>query len=201
MKYWINKEKGSDNLIIISDTVIYCSNYSDSKLREFEIELMSGVIPKSLTGTPFGYIKTIESGSNSNKIKIYYGKKNDLKMAVKNEEVRKEIFDYLKQDGLNQPLYEKKHLSRFEASLKPLLVLMIVAGIIYFIASIATDMEAGVEYEARGLGNLIIGVAQVLGTKGVIAAGAIPLLILIYKVVKSIQRPPVIERLHYARKK
>ena len=207
MKYWIDRESRGDNLIVISDTVIYCSNYSDNKLREFELELLSGLIPKALTGTPFGYIKYIEASSKKDRLMIYFGKENELKLVVKNEMIRKEIFEYLKEDKTNLPSYQKEHLSRLKASRKPLIVLLVVLGILYYIAGIASDMEGGIEYEVSGgraggqaIGNLIIGLAQMLGTKGVLLFGAIPLLIILYKLVKNIQSPPIIETLHYKKK-
>jgi hypothetical protein len=172
-----------------------------------EQELKRGDIPKILTGTPFRYIKLIEASSKNNKIKIYYGKENDQELVVKNEEIRSEIIDHLKEDKVNLPTYQKEHLSKFKASLKPLMVLMIVAGIVYYVADIAANIESGAEYEVtggraggQGIGYLIIGLAQLLGLIGVLIIGAIPLLILLYKLVRNIQKPPIIESLDYRKK-
>jgi hypothetical protein len=203
MKYWIVKEGGGDNLIVISDTVIYCSRYSAGKLREFENKLINGQIPKALSGTSFGYIKYIEVSNKSSKIKIYYGKESDMKLVIKDENIRSEIIEYLKEDKVNLPSYKKEHLSKLNASLKPLLFLMIACVVIYYIADIAAEIEGGAEYEVHGrssgqaMGNLVIGSAQILGVKGVLMVGAIPILILLYKLVRNIQSPPIIETLDY----
>jgi hypothetical protein len=206
MKYWIDKESKGDNLVVISDTVIYCSRYSQSKLREFEQELVSGQIPKSLTGTSFGYIKTIVASNKSDKIKVLYGKESDMKLVVKNEIIRFGIIEYLKEDKVNQPIYKKEYYSKFKASLRPLLFLVIAAAVIYYIADIAAGIESGIGYESHGhgsgqaFGNIIIAFAQFSGFKGVLAVGLVIGLFLIYKLVRNIQSPPVIETLDYTKK-
>jgi|GEM_PF-6789191 len=207
MKFWIEKEGGGHNLIVITDSVIYSSSYSVHKLREFEYELKKGNIPEVLTGTPFSYIKTIVSNSRQNKIKIYYGKESDIELDVKNEKFRAEIMEYLKEDKKNLPVYQKEDMSSLKAGLKPLLFLLIAVVLTSYTALIAAEMENGAAYTVRGrvggeiLGNLVIGLAELLGFNGVLIAGTIIFMLLLYKLVKCMQNPPVIERLDYRKKK
>ncbi|MEH0154086.1 hypothetical protein V6R21_08040 [Limibacter armeniacum] len=198
MKYWVSKS-GNDKLIVVSDDVIYNFNPGLNQLYLFEEELRQGKIPKKLTGTPLSYIRSISSKVGSPKIQLNYGK--DSELLIHAGEHKKEIFSYLK-DGLSlQPKYVLEEESFFTRAKNPLIMLLITLGVVIFSYDYAKNMELGYTYEIRGrigvLGGLSLGLAEILGSEGVLFFGTLISGISTVFIWKAFRNKGFIEKLIY----
>jgi len=169
MKYWIF-EQSSDKLIAITDTVIYNNNPSSVKLREFEEELSIGSIPKKLTGTPIAYLKRIVSRSGTGEATLFYGKDNELTLDFGDN--KKDIFEYLKTNTSREAKYIEEAESIFSKLYKPGIGLAIIGFLSLYVYDIASNIELGYSYTVTGgrlsgqaTGSLLVGLAEVLGSK------------------------------------
>ena len=177
MKYWISK-KGNDKLIVIDNEVIYSYNPSKSKISYYEDELRKGKIPKELTGTSISYIKKIITSDSSNIIKLYYGEDNETEIEAREHKL--EIINYLNENDSRKPKYLEYPEKWYLAIKRPVIALIIILGLTYYLYDIAYFIELGYEYEvqaSRGrgiaIGGLLLAAAEILGTLGIIVLGSI----------------------------
>jgi len=204
MKYWINT-KGNDKLIVIDRQVIYNHNPNKSKLLEFEYELKKGIIPQRLTGIPIDYIERIIANDSSNTIKIYHAEDNEMELDARENKL--EIINYLKENDGRRPIYSEYPEKWYLAIKKPLIALLVIIGLTYYLYDIAYFMELGYEYEveaSRGrgvaIGGLFLAVAEFLGTLGVIALGTILASIPLWFAWRNYRLKRVIYELDFSKK-
>ncbi len=200
MKYWIS-HTGKDKLIVITDEVIYNFNPNNKQLKEFEKELVNGIVPSRLTGIPIQYIQIISSKSNSTKIEISHSKKDQFKLDL--AENKSEILNYLKADKINAPQYLEKDLGLLNRIQKPLIAFLIVAALSYFAYDTAINLEQGHTYEFSGRSFglvMIILIAELsnkLGSRGIILLGLGLLCIPIHFISKGVKEQVKSEKLIY----
>jgi len=201
MKYW-KCTKGNDKLIVIDEEVIYNYNPSTNELVEFERELKRGIIPSSLTGVPISYIKKIISNDKSNIIKIFHGEDNETIVDARENKLK--IIKYINDNDKRNPSYSEYPEKWYVAIRKPFIGLLVLIGLTYYMYDIAYYMELGYEYEiggrrarGAGIGGLILGLAEILGSKGVIILGSILSLIPIWIGWRSYQLKRTIYELNF----
>ena len=196
MKYWIS-QTGNNKLIIITDDIIYNRNPNKKKLLEYETQLKNGEIPQKLTGTPFRYIKSIETDNQTDTITIAYGQENELKLDVK--ENKYDIMEYLRQDTVNQPTFSALPKRAMEKISQPILFLLGVFAATYFLYDIAYYTELGYTYEveAGAISGLLIGIAQIAGVKGLLFIAASLTLLTLKTIWSRLKTKTIITKLVY----
>ncbi|MCI5083107.1 MAG: hypothetical protein MRY78_15520 [Saprospiraceae bacterium] len=200
MKYWIN-EKGNDKVIVINDQVIYNNNPRKSKIYEIHDQLRKGFIPFTLTGTAFRYISKIVSNSKSNKLTIYYGEKNKVEIDAQGNKAQ--IIQYLKNDPVNKPIYQEFPEKWYRIIGKPLLAIAVIGLITAYTYQLAINIERGYIYEIssdRGIGMMLLGLAEILGSTKVLAIGIALSIIIFYSVISRIISKRTIQQLTYRKK-
>jgi len=196
LKYWTSNLPKSDNLILIADSCIYKS-YSKGKKLEHEIsEIKKHNIPDNLIGTPYSYIKKIESQINHNKILIHYGSDSTEFLNVDNKSIKKEIFNFLK---LNIP--NTKHTTEYPSLYKyakaEIFIILLISGMFLWSLYLSIEIENGSEYELvgrPGLGAIALMIAS-LGTIKVLLSYISLLCLAIYSLLRKSKKRSEIETL------
>lgn len=177
MQYWICK-KGNDKLIVIDEEVIYNNNPSESKLVEYKRQLQKNKIPEKLTGTPIRYIRKIRTTDTSNTIKIFSGENNETEIDAREHKLA--ILNYLKENDKRRPQYLEYPEAWYSVLKKPIITLLVIIGLTYYLYDLAYFMELGFEYELTGrrsrgiaIGGILLSIAETLGTAGVIVLGSV----------------------------
>ncbi len=194
MKYWIS-DKGNDKLTVITKEVIYNTNPSRNKIDIFKRELQKGSIPKEITGIPLGQIKTIQINDRSNTIQLIKNNSDNEIVEVDARDHKEEIFTFFKEE-----IYAGIEVHNYvENVYKKIFKLLIPIGVILFFTirtyTIASGMEMGYEYEIVGgrarsgaTGGILLGLADTLGSTGVLALGSILGLIPLYLLIQGIRK-------------
>jgi len=111
-------------------------------------------------------MKQIQYRDNDKFINISYGSDSVDSIEIKDQNLRKEIFEYLKSNtGAKKTYIENPSIiSRIK---KPLIALGVVVGIFIYVYSIIDGLNQGYEYEivggrrgGAGLGGIVLALAQ-----------------------------------------
>ena len=165
-KIWKFKESKSNKLILIRDKTIFKGNPNENDLNRLNSETTELTFLKDLFSIPYSYIKKIENQKGKTYIKIFFGNNSEEELNIENENVKNEIFEFLKSENpkLKYTAEIPSVISYAKAQLFALLSLTII-----FIWSLylAFQIESGVEYEIVGGGNPgITGIVLVLANLG-----------------------------------
>lgn len=165
-KIWKFKESKSNKLILIRDKTIFKGNPNENDLNRLNSETTELTFLKDLFSIPYSYIKKIENQKGKTYIKIFFGNNSKEELNIENENVKNEIFEFLKSENpkLKYTAEIPSVTSYAKAQLFALLSLTII-----FIWSLylAFQIESGVEYEIVGGGNPgITGIVLVLANLG-----------------------------------
>ena len=165
-KIWKFKESKSNKLILIRDKTIFKGNPNENDLNRLNSETTELTFLKDLFSIPYSYIKKIENQKGKTYIKIFFGNNSEEELNIENENVKNEIFEFLKSENpkLKYTAEIPSVISYAKAQLFALLSLTII-----FIWSLylAFQIESGVEYEIVGGGNPgIKGIVLVLANLG-----------------------------------
>ena len=165
-KIWKFKESKSNKLILIRDKTIFKGNPNENDLNRLNSETTELTFLKDLFSIPYSYIKKIENQKGKTYIKIFFGNNSEEELNIENENVKNEIFEFLKSENpkLKYTAEIPSVISYAKAQLFALLSLTII-----FIWSLylAFQIESGVEYEIVGGGNPgITGIVLVIANLG-----------------------------------
>jgi hypothetical protein len=151
-KIWKLKESKSNKVILIQDKVIYKGNPKENTLNRVNSETSDFTFLKDLFSIPYSYIKQIENQSGKNYIKIFFGKESEEELYIDSEIIKKEVFEFLKNDNQNLK-YSVEIPTVINYAKAQLFALLSISGIFIWSLYLAIQIESGVEYELVGGGN------------------------------------------------
>ncbi|WP_299522856.1 hypothetical protein [Winogradskyella sp.] len=160
-KFWKLSQSKSNKLIFIKDQCIYKGNPKQEELQKLNEHTTNLDFLKNLFSIPYAYIKQIENQKGKDYIKIFYGSGSEDELVIKDSNIKKEVFDFLRQD-----MSKFKYSSGLPSALKyaKAQFFALLFTTLLFIASLyfAVKIENGTEYEimGRGILTLIIAIAN-----------------------------------------
>lgn len=189
-KIWKLKESKSNKLILIKEKVIYKGNPKINDLSRVNSETTDFTFLKDLFSIPYSYIKIIENQSGKNYIKIFFGKDSEEELYIDNENIKNEIFEYIKTENQNLK-YSAEIPSIINYAKAQLFALLSGTGIFIWSLYLAFQIESGVEYELVGGGNpgitgIVLLIAN-LGSSKIIIGYIILLGVTIFALVKRLK--------------
>ncbi|CAL2106755.1 conserved hypothetical protein [Tenacibaculum sp. 190524A02b] len=196
-KFWKIKESKSNKLIFIKDNCIYKGNPKEEELNRLNTESINLTFLDNLFSIPYSYIRKIENQKGKNEIKIFYGKDSEDELIIENENIKKEIFDFIKEDNSNFN-YSSELPSVLKYGKAQFFALLFTTGIYLWVMNYAIELESGTQYELRGgrpgLGAIVFAVAN-LGTLKVTIGFVILLGVIIFTLTKKLKSRSEIETL------
>ena len=167
-KIWKIKESKSNKMILIKDKVIYKGNPKENDLNRVNAETNDFTFLKDLFSIPYSYIKKIENQSGKNHIKIFFGNDSEEEIYVDNENIKNDIFQFLKTDNHNLK-YSAEIPNVINYAKAQFFALLFTFAIFIWSLYLAFQIESGVEYELVGGGNPgITGIVLVIANLGVL---------------------------------
>ena len=196
MKIWVNNDKGDDTIIAFANKMVYKGNPISSEVDNYIFDLNSGKIPtKKFRGIPVSYLKSINTEVGSSSINLE-GRGGSDYLLIKNQKVKEEIFNYLKENIANTTLIIDEESSR-KAVEKPLIALAVVWLFFIFSFTMALKIEGGSNFEVLN-GHSILGIIFILaqlGTKRLIILFLFLAVITTFAFIKKRNKPPVIYKI------
>lgn len=197
IKFWKIKGKKNVDVVLISESSIFKGKIKYEEINHFTKLIENQNTPENLFEIPFSYIKRIENQENKNEIKIYFGKDSEEEIISKNEEIKKEIFDNLK-DTIPNLNYSKNAPSIFKYAKPQLFAILFTLGIFLWSLYYAIQIENGVEYVLKGragIGAIIYSIG-LLGVKKVIFLFSVLIGVAIFSLVRRLKSRSEIEVLN-----
>ena len=165
-KIWKLKESKSNKLILIREKVIYKGNPKIDDLNRVSSETTDLSFLKDLLSIPYSYIKQIENQKGKKYIKIFFGKDSDEELYIDNENIKNEVFEFIKNENPNLK-YSAEIPSIVNYAKAQLFALLTLTGIFIWSIYLAIQIESGVEYELVGNGNPgISGIVFIIANMG-----------------------------------
>jgi hypothetical protein len=196
IKFWNIKKKRNIDIILVNETSVFKGKIKNEELNHFSKLIENKRIPENLFEIPFSYIKKIQSQENKNYIKIYFGKESEEELICENENLKKEIFNYLK-ENISTLSYSKEIPSIFKYAKPQLFSILFTLGVFLWSLYYAVQIESGVVYELKGTAGLgaIIYSIGLLGVFKVVLLFLLLIGISVYSLIKKIQSRSEIEQL------
>lgn len=189
-KIWKLKESKSNKLILIKNEIIYKGNPKESDLSCLNSETNDFSFLKDLFSIPYSYIRRIENQSGKNYIKIFFGKDSEEELYIDNENIKNEVFAFLKNDNPNFK-YSTQIPSDAEYAKGQYFALLSLTGIFVWSELLAFQIENGAKYEIVGGGSPgIVGIMLIvanLGSLKIISGYVILLGITIFALKKKLK--------------
>lgn len=168
-KVWYSPVQKGHNFILFNEQIFYKRKVKLENVGRVKQELSQGKIDDQFFGLPIGYLRRVEYRDDDPELKISYGQDSEDTFDIPNQALRKEVFDYVKNNTTVEQTIVKKPsvLSRIK---KPLIALFVVLGLFAFIYSWILDLNAGYVYELvpgrRGPG--LVGISLALAQLGLV---------------------------------
>lgn len=201
MKYWINRAPKEHTFILHADKKIYRLRARPEEIIDIRQELENGRINDKFMGVPESYLRYVEFQETKPALSLHYGKDTEDKILVSDPRLRREIFEYLR-ENTSEHKYEAKRKSFFARIKKPgiaLLVLLISGGgVAYFL----WEATRGNFYTVEGSNPGIMGVFIGLADLGIMVNSLIFLPLIgwcLYLIAMASGRNEVEERILYKR--
>ena len=197
IQFWKIKRKKNIDIILVNETSIFKGKIKQEELNHFSKLVENQKIRKNLFEIPFSYIKQIENQENKKEIKIYFGKESEEEITCEDKSLKKEIFDYLK-ENISVLKYSKETPSLFKYAKPQLFAILFTLGIFLWSLYYAIQIENGVEYilEGRaGIGAIIYSIG-LLGVVKVILLFSVLIGTSIFSLVRKINSRSEIEQLN-----
>jgi len=151
-KFWKISDSKSNKLIFIREKTIYKGNPKQEDLDKLNYESTDLTFLENLFSIPYSYIKRIENQVDKNQIKIFFGKNSEEQLIIKDQNVKNEVFDFIKQDNPSFEYISELPSVFFYA--KPQFFALLFTIIIFLWSLyLAIQIEKGVEYEIVGMGR------------------------------------------------
>jgi hypothetical protein len=148
-KIWKFKDSKSNKIILIKDKIIYKGNPKELDLNSINNTTTDFTFVKNLFSIPYSYIKKIENENGKNYIKIFFGKDSEEELYIDDENIKNEIFEYIKFENQNLK-YSFKTPSTISYIKTQLLALFALTCIFIVSLYYATEIENGAEYKYIG---------------------------------------------------
>jgi len=196
-KFWKIQKSKSNKLILIKDKCIYRGNPKESDFNRMNLETSNLSFLNELFSIPYSYIHKIENQKAKKYIKVFYGKDSEDELIFEKEEMKNEVFKFIKSD-VSGFSYSSKVPSILKYAKAHFFALFIVTGIFVWSLYIAVQIENGIEYELvggrPGLAGIVLVIAN-LGVLKVIIGYVLLLLIIVFTLIKKLKSRTNIETL------
>lgn len=149
---WKFKDSKSNKLILIKNKSIYKGNPKDNDLNRITSETNNISFLNEMFSIPYAYIKTIENQSGQNFIKIFFGNDSEEELYVDNENVKNEIFEFIKNDTTDFK-YTSELPSVMKYTKAQLFALASITALFLWSIYLAIQIENGTQYEIVGGGR------------------------------------------------
>ena len=165
-KIWKPTEPKSDKVILIFENSIYKGNPSREVLSKINLENPKTDLINDLFSIPYSYIKRIVNQEGVGYIKIFFGRDSEEELNIRNEKLKNEIFDSIKEDVPNMS-YKSEVPSSFKYAKAPIFGILISSGIFIWAMYFAIQMSNGYEYELVGGRPGLTGIVLALANFGI----------------------------------
>lgn len=201
-KFWIHPTRKELFIFLLSEDKLLTAKSNPKFTGELTKQLSVGNIPYSLLTekitVPIKNLINIEESLNS--LKINFQDENSqvaiIRMECKDEQMSSEIFSAIEQNSPS--LFERKtmQMSKGKIILSNSIVLSIILGLSAFLYYGALEIESGAvnptgSSRVRGL----IALLDVIGTSGVICIGGVLFLVVLFSMILSLRKPPLVTTL------
>jgi hypothetical protein len=201
VKYWINRAPKEHTFIVYADKKIYRLHAKPEEIIDVRQQLDNGRVSDKFMGVPESYLRYIEFQETERALGLHYGKETEDKILVSDPQLRREIFNYLR-EHTSEHTYEAKRKSLLTRIKKPSIALLVLltigGGVAYFLLEAMRGNYYTVEGNNPGVMGLFIGLAE-FG----IAFNALIFLPLIglclYLMMRASGKKGVVERILYKR--
>lgn len=197
-KIWINKKEKEHNFILFCENTLYTRKSKKENWLSTENEINKGKIPKNFVGLPISYIRNIEFRENDDHLRIQYQKDSEDEVEISNVSLRREIFDYLKENTAVK-VSKFKNPSIFSRIKKPLIALGVIVGVFVYVLVIISSLNSGIEFETRGrpgLGTIVLALAQLGLVKNIVIFSPLTLIAL-YRIIVNYKNDTEVHSLIY----
>ncbi len=180
-KFWKLNDTRSNKLIFIKDNCIYKGNPKQEDLDRLTLRTTDLAFLENLFSIPYQYLTKIENQEGKKEIKLFYGGKSEEELVVDDAQVKREVFEFLKQD-IPIFIYTSQLPPALKYAKNQLIALLIVTAIFLWTLYLAIQIESGVNYEIIGKGRpgiteVVLGLAHFGVSK--VATGFSVLMVLI----------------------
>ena len=199
-KIWINNQPKEHTFIIFHENILYRRKVTKEEFYRVEKELNRGIISDKFFGLPIPYLKTVSYREDNPKIAIVFNQDSEDEIEISDNQLRKEVFDYLKKHTKYLSFSEAKP-SLFSRIKKPVIALTIILAIFAYVYSIIDGMNQGYEYEIvggrrPGIASVVLALAHLGLAKNLLIF--FPFIgLALYRMVKNYQDDREIHRLVY----
>ncbi len=186
-KYWIQNNK-HNRLIFIKDNTVYLGSPKDINDLNLINELEKGITPKNMFNIPYSYIRKIENQEGKNIITIDFGEDSEEKLRIDNENIKKEIFELLKNE-LSEFGYIQKTPTIYKQAKPQIFAILILTGIFLWTLFLAIEKSKGIDYEIvgkAGINAIVLGLAQ-FGTFNVIIGYILLISVVFFLLIKRVK--------------
>ena len=197
IKFWASKNNKNLDIVLIDESNIYKGKIKTEDLNNFSKQVENNKVPEGLFGIPFPYITRIESQEGKKDIKVYFNSDSEEELISKNSEIKKEIFNYLK-EVIPNTNYSKKTPSFFKYVKPQLFAILFTTIIFLWSLYYAIQIESGAEYVLEGRAGLLalIFTIGLLGVVKVVLLFISLIGIIIYSLIRKNKTRSEIEQLN-----
>ncbi|MFT6748061.1 MAG: hypothetical protein ACJAZ2_002419 [Glaciecola sp.] len=149
---WELKSAKSNSLIVIKDDCIYTGHSKQYNFDRIQPKVTDYSFLSDLSGMPYRYIKKIENQKGNNSVKIFSGDDSEDELIIKDENIKNEIFEFIKND-LENFTYKEYLPSFFKYFKAQIFSFLIITGLFLWSVYLAIEIENGAEYRIVGGGR------------------------------------------------
>jgi hypothetical protein len=198
MSIWKNENKNDDKIIAYFKDTIYKCNPKESEIDKVMDGLKNIQTPiNNYIGIPVSYLKEIHLQEGKDFIEIFFGADSSEELKINDSVVRNEIFQFFK-TNIPRAKYRVEEYSKLKAGKKPLIAMVVIVVIGFWVFDISSGMENGEEYSligsVRSLAGIVIALASI-GTKKVLLLFGSLFAIALTSFIMKIKTPEVVRKI------
>jgi hypothetical protein len=195
-KIWTNPDARGDKIIAIVNDILYKVNPRDEEIAEVAHDLKMKRIPQQNTfSLPMSYIREMRLQEGKEFIQVFFRGKSEEHLMIKDSVLREEIFNFFKKNTTQSKFYLERY-SKIKAAKKPLIALLVVAGLWLYTAYFSIRIADGTEFEIHGpgLGGIAYFLATLGPAKNILIFGGLAGIALL-AAINNMRNPPVLHRI------
>lgn len=194
--FWTSNFKSDTSFIGIRDNILYIANPKpgalDALIAEFKYH---NTPPSGALGIPFHYIHSIRFYEGKNRLELKFREDSTEEIIISDPAKKEEVFAYLK-NAIPGLKYYVDSYSRLRAGKKPLIAMVVIAGLFLWSYFLATGVEHEATFDVKGqryhsIAGIVLVLAN-LGTKNLILLFGALLAIASVAFFRKAKHPPVV---------
>ncbi len=166
VKIWKLTDSKSNKLILIRDQSIYIGNPNQEDLNKLSSTSTDFEFVNQLFSIPYSYIKSVENQVGNRELNIFYGRNSEEKIIAEREEIKNEIFDYLRLD-LKNFNYSSQLPTVLNYAKAQFFAFFIVTAIFIWSLYLAVQIESETDFKNESLRTGIYGLVFIIANVGV----------------------------------